>query len=236
MHVGVDIGGTFTDFVFHENGKLRIHKRSSTPQNPALAMLQGLRTIAGETLQTLQQVSHGSTVATNAILERKGAKIALITTQGFRDVLFIGRQNRPQLYALNPQLPAPLVPRERCYDVPERLDFQGEVLQPLDMKALDKVLDDIAAQEVEAVAVCLLFSYMNPAHEQAIRDRIRERGLLEDWQVALSSDVLPEFREYERASTVALEAYVRPIMGRYVQQIAEALPASCHLRIMKSDG
>ena len=236
MHVGVDIGGTFTDFVFHENGTLRIHKRSSTPQNPALAMLEGLRTLAGETLQTLQQVSHGSTVATNAILERKGAKIALITTQGFRDVLFIGRQNRSQLYALNPQLPAPLVPRERCYDVPERLDFRGEVLQPLDIKALDKILDDIAKQKVEAVAVCLLFSYMNPAHEQAIRDRIRERGLLEDWQVALSSDVLPEFREYERASTVALEAYVRPIMGRYVQQIADALPSSCHLRIMKSDG
>ena len=236
MLVGVDIGGTFTDLVFSHEGQLTIHKLPSTPHNPAIAMLAGLNAITHNRVADLERVAHGSTVATNAILERKGAKTALITTQGFRDLLFIGRQNRPDLYALQPQLPPPLIPRDLCYDVPERLDHHGNTLVDLDLSALDRILDEIAEQNVDSIAVCLLYSYVNPAHEQAIRERIVERGILDSWQVALSSDVLPEFREYERASTVALEAYVRPIMGRYITQLETELPDNVGLRIMKSDG
>lgn len=239
MLVGVDIGGTFTDLVLSTEGRLTIHKLPSTPHNPALAMLTGLEAITGMQVEKLTRVAHGSTVATNAILERKGAKTALITTQGFRDILLIGRQNRPVLYALQPQLPPPLIPRALCYEVPERLDFNGTVLTPLDMAALDRILDDIASKDVESVAVCFLYSYINPAHERAVRDRFVQRGLLDEWQIALSSDVLPQFREYERASTVALEAYVRPVMGRYISLLESELRRhnpKIGLRIMKSDG
>jgi N-methylhydantoinase A len=236
MLVGVDIGGTFTDLVLSRNGRLQIHKLLSTPDNPARAMLEGLDTITPGGLSALQQVAHGSTVATNAILERKGAKVALITTQGFRDLLFIGRQNRPDLYALHPTLPAPLIPRDLCYEVPERLDFRGEVLTSLDINVLDSVLDKIAAQKVDAIAVCFLYSFINAQHEEQVRNRILERNLLENWQVVLSVDVLPEFREYERASTIALEAYVRPTMARYITHLENELPPKSSLRIMKSDG
>ena len=233
MLVGVDIGGTFTDLVLSVDGQLKIHKLLSTPHNPAEAMLAGLDAVGAA---AGARISHGSTVATNAILERKGARTALITTQGFRDVLFIGRQNRPVLYALQPQLPPPLIPREWCYEVPERLDYTGQVLTPLDTKALDNMLDEIEAQGIESVAVCFLYSFLNPAHEQAVRDRILERGVLQAWQVSLSCEVLPEFREYERASTVALDAYVRPVMSRYLSRLEEALPAESRLLVMKSDG
>jgi N-methylhydantoinase A len=199
-------------------------------------MIAGLSGLDERGLTAVARVSHGSTVATNAILERKGARTALITTAGFRDILAIGRQNRPQLYALQPQLPPPLIPRRWCYEVPERLDHTGAVLTPLDLDALDDVLDDVAAQRIESVAVCFLYSYVNAAHERAVRARILERGLLGEEQIALSSEVLPEFREYERASTVALEAYVRPVVGRYVGHLQERLPERCLLRIMKSDG
>lgn len=235
MHIGVDIGGTFTDLVLNDNGTLRIHKLLSTPDDPARAMLQGLAALSGD-LHAISQVSHGSTVATNAILERKGAKCAFITTQGFRDMLFIGRQNRPDLYALHPQLPPPLIPRDHCYEVAERLDYSGVVLTPLDLDSLDAVLDQIAAEGIESVAVCFLYSFVNPTHEQAVRARILERGILSEAQIALSSDVLPEFREYERASTVALEAYVRPIISRYLHQLEVSLPDTTTLRVMKSDG
>lgn len=234
MIAGVDIGGTFTDLVLSTSGGLVIHKLLSTPHDPAQAMLAGLDALTGGRLDSLARVAHGSTVATNAILERKGAKIAFIATEGFRDLLFIGRQNRPhdQLYALHPQLPPPLVKRELCFDLPERLDHTGAVLRPLDMDGLDAIIDAITALGVDAVAVCLLYSFVNPTHEQAVSERIRERGFV--WPVALSSDVLPEFREYERASATALEAYVRPVMARYVGSLENALPVP--LRIMKSDG
>lgn len=232
MIAGVDIGGTFTDIVLSSEGRLVIHKLLSTPDDPSRAMLEGLTMITAGGLKALTTVAHGSTVATNAILERKGAKIAFITTEGFRDILLIGRQNRPKLYELHPTLPPLPVPRERCYEVPERLDYTGSVLTPLDLDALDQVIDRIAAQNVEAVAVCLLYSFVDPTHEQMIRKRIQERGYA--WSVALSSDVLPEFREYERASATVLEAYVRPVMARYVNKLQAALP--CPLRIMKSDG
>ncbi|MCC7208882.1 MAG: hydantoinase/oxoprolinase family protein [Anaerolineae bacterium] len=236
MLVGVDTGGTFTDLVLSDGGQLRIHKLLSTPHDPAAAILAGLAAITGGNPAALRDVAHGSTVATNAILERKGARAALITTQGFRDILAIGRQNRPELYALHPVLPPPLIPRERCFDAPERLDHRGHVITPLDLAALDAVIAQLAALKVEAVAVCFLYSYLNPAHERAARDRLVASGLLDESRVALSSDVLPEFREYERASTTALEAYVRPVMSRYLANLERQLPPDSRLRIMKSDG
>lgn len=236
MLVGVDIGGTFTDLVLSVDGRLKIHKLLSTPANPATAMLEGLDIISPDGLSALRQIAHGSTVSTNAILERKGAKVAFITTQGFRDMLFIGRQNRPDLYALHPTIPTPLIPRDLCYEVPERLDYRGDVLHELDLKALDHILDSIEKEDVDAIAVCFLYSFINADHEHIVRERIIERGLVADWQIALSSDVLPEFREYERASTTVLEAYVRPIMSRYVNDLITALPDEATLRIMKSDG
>lgn len=248
MHVGVDIGGTFTDLVRYQDGQLQIHKLLSTPDDPARAMLAGLEAITPGGLAALQQVSHGSTVATNAILERKGARTALLTTLGFRDLLFIGRQNRPDLYTLQPTLPPPLIPRSWCYEVPERLDPAGVVLTPLDVTALDRVLDAMQAEQIESVAVCFLYSYRNPVHEQAVKARMIERGLFTEAQIALSSEVLPEFREYERASTVALDAYVRPVMSRYLSRLETSLHTSSvpsrsgqraavpGLRIMKSDG
>ena len=237
MQAGVDIGGTFTDLVLSDRGRLRIHKLLSTPHNPARSMLEGLEAITPGGTAALTQVAHGSTVATNAILERKGARSALITTAGFRDVLFIGRQERPVLYDLHPTIPPPLIPRQRCYEVPERLDFRGDLLQPLDIDALDTALEQIERDGVDSIAVCLLFSYVNDRHEQIIKQRILERGIVKDeWQIVLSSQVLPEFREYERASTIALEAYVRPVMSGYIGQLEADLPRRTSLRIMKSDG
>ncbi len=233
MLVGVDIGGTFTDLVLSEGGRLRVHKLLSTPHSPADAMLAGLAALG---VRPGARISHGTTVATNTILQRRGARTAFITTQGFRDMLFIGRQNRPDLYALQPTLPAPLIPRRWCYEVPERLDHTGAVLTPLDLDALDRVIDDLAAEGIEAVALCFLYSYANPAHERAARSRILARGALAEWQVSLSSDVLPEFREYERASTTALDAYVRPVMTRYLARLETALPRQSRLLVMKSDG
>ena len=237
MRAGVDIGGTFTDLVLSDGGQLKIHKLLSSPQNPERSMLAGLETITPGGLAALQQVAHGSTVATNAILERKGARAALLTTAGFRDLLFIGRQDRPLLYDIHPSIPPPLIPRERCYEVRERLDHRGKALTKLDLAALDEVLDQVAADKVDAIAVCFLFSYVNPAHERRVKARILERGLVSnEWQVVLSSEALPEFREYERASTISLEAYVRPVMSRYIGELEAALPAETSLRIMKSDG
>ena len=144
MFIGVDIGGTFTDFVFSEDDRLHIHKIPSTPGDPARALLEGLNYFQTRGLSTPQRITHGSTVATNAILERKGARTALITTEGFKDILAIGRQDRPELYALHPQLPPPLIPDLWCYEVTERVNFQGEVIKPLDPHSVEAILDAIA--------------------------------------------------------------------------------------------
>lgn len=236
MRVGVDIGGTFTDIVMSKDGVLTIHKLPTTPQDPSVAMLDGVMSITQDNLHLLDWVAHGTTVATNAILQRNGGRVAFITTHGFRDMLFIGRQNRPDLYALAPTLPTPIIPREACYEVIERLDHTGQVIKPLDSASLNDVLDDLRQHPYDAVAVCLLYSYINPDHERRIAEKIIQKGIFAPHQIILSHQVLSEFREYERASTTALEAYVRPTVQNYIQQLRDKLPAKTPLRIMKSDG
>jgi len=228
--VGVDTGGTFTDFVVLWNGDLRVHKVLSTPGNPAEAILRGLEDlVVGADLGALV---HGSTVATNAVLERKGVRTGLITTAGFRDVLEIGRQTRPKLYSIRVDREPPLVGRELRVEVTERLDERGEVLIPLDSDTVDAAIAALKLAGAESVAVCLLFSFADPAHERTVVAAAREAG----FHVSASSEVLPEFREYERTSTVVLNAYVAPIMDRYLGELQGSLPAGAPLRIMQSNG
>lgn len=226
MIVGVDIGGTFTDFVAIRDGHLIVHKRPSTPDDPSRALLDGLTNMG---LPTSTTVIHGSTVATNAVLEGKGARTALLVTAGFRDLLVIGRQNRPALYDWDALPSAPLVPPELTFEVHERVDAHGRILHPLAPAEIDHLADRLTAAAVESVAVCLLFSFLTPTHEQQIASRLRGR-----WPLSLSSEVLPEFREFERASTTVLNAYVMPVMARYLHRLAEALAGD--LRIMQSSG
>jgi N-methylhydantoinase A len=229
--LGVDTGGTFTDFVWlDENGRIHIHKQLSTPHNPAEAILSGIDHL---TIPPQAEVVHGSTVATNALLERRGARTALLTTAGFTDILAIGRQNRPDLYALVPQKPPPLVPRQWRFGLHERVTAQGEVLLPLNLTDLDPILAQLDAAEIESVAVCLLFSFLYPHHERAIGDYLRQAR--PDLHVSLSSDILPEYREYERTATTVINAYVAPLMARYLARLRQGV-APRHLTIMQSNG
>ncbi len=230
MRIGVDIGGTFTDFVCYDerSGELRRLKLLSTPAAPARAVALGLQQLGRD---EIREVVHGSTVATNAVLERKGATTAFVGTRGFRDLLHIGRQNRADLYDLAPTRPTPLVPEELCFEVEERVAATGEVLQPLEEGSLDRLVTELLAASPESVSVCLLFSFLKPKHERRIGDRLRAHGL----PVSLSTEVLPEFREFERASTTTLNAYVLPLMERYLSQLAESAPGAAW-RVMQSNG
>ncbi|MBO9405754.1 MAG: hydantoinase/oxoprolinase family protein, partial [Thermomicrobium sp.] len=230
VRVGVDTGGTFTDFVVPEGTGFRLHKEPSTPDDPARAIVRGLERLG--VLSALRELLHGSTVATNAILERKGTRTALVTTAGFRDVLEIGRQNRPRLYDLRQTKPPPLVPRALRFEVRERLDERGGVLVPLVDDDLHSVVAELRVAGVESVAVCLLFSFVNPEHEKRVAEFLRARGFL----VSASHEISPEYREYERTSTTVLNAFVAPVMGRYLERLAASLPAGCALDIMQSNG
>lgn len=230
--VGIDVGGTFTDFVILTEGRIQVYKSPTTPDDQSRAMVTGLGEMGALNGDGLEIV-HGTTVATNALLERRGARTALITTAGFKDVIEIGRQNRPHLYALQQQRPPQPVPGDLRFEVTERLDRHGQVLLPLDEAELERTLADLLAAQPESVAVCLLFSYQNPAHERRIAQRLAE--LRPDLLVSLSSDVLPEYREYERTATVVVNAYVRPLVDRYMQRLSSALPGS-GIRIMQSNG
>ncbi|HEX6384322.1 MAG TPA: hydantoinase/oxoprolinase family protein [Anaerolineae bacterium] len=235
MRLGVDTGGTFTDFVWlDEDGRFQIHKQLSTPDDPSQAILAGVAVL---NVPEAAGVVHGSTVATNALLERRGARTALITTAGFADVLAIGRQNRPDLYALVPQKPEPLVPRRWRFEVKERVTAQGEILIPLDKEDLAPILAQIEADQIESVAICLLFSFLRPEHEQEVKQMIEEwrSSLLSTLHLSLSSEILPEYREYERTSTTVINAYVAPLMSRYLSRLAEGLRPR-RLTVMQSNG
>src|SRR3990172_2596276 len=170
MLLGIDIGGTFTDFVLVDDaGRLHLHKRLTTPDDPARSVGEGVRELG---LPADAQVVHGSTIATNALLERRGARTALITTQGFADVLEIGRQNRPDLYALVPHRPPPLVPREWRFEVRERVTADGAILIPLDPQEVAALLPRLPAAGIESIAVCFLFSFLRPEHERLVREML----------------------------------------------------------------
>ena len=228
VRVGVDVGGTFTDFAVATANGLHIFKVSSTPHDPSQAVLEGLRR-AG--IQSDATVVHGSTVATNAVLERKGARTVLVTTAGFRDVLEIARQNRPALYAVEPRKPAPLIERDLRLEVDERVGADGAVRRPLERESLDRLTEEVRELAPEAAAVCLLFSFLRPSHERSVRAALRRAGVR--W-VSISSEVLPEHREYERTSTTAVDAYVAPVMGRYIRRLERAVPGQ--LWIVQSSG
>lgn len=231
--VGIDVGGTFTDFVILQEGEVRIHKAPTTPQDQSRAIVAGLQKMGVLDGVTALEIVHGTTAATNALLERRGARTALLTTAGFADILEIGRQNRPHLYKLHQQRPPQLVPAELRFEVVERLDVDGNVLTPLDEDHLAETLDALLAANPESVAICFLFSYRNPDHERRVADALNQRS--PDLLLSLSSEILPEYREYERTSTVAINAYVRPLVDRYMRRLSAALPGS-QLRIMQSNG
>ena len=222
--IGVDVGGTFTDFHILDtlSTQTTVFKVSSTPDNPALAIVDGLRELERQgvvALDDIRRLCHGTTVATNALIQRRGGRVALITTQGFRDLLEIGRQIRPHLYDLQTDQPEPLVPRERRLEAPERLLATGQVLRPLDASAAQEIAAAVAAAGVDACAVCLLFAFLDPLHERALGAALEAQGI----PVSLSSEVQPEFREYERMSTTVLNAYLTPVMVRYLQTLETSL-------------
>ncbi len=229
--VGVDIGGTFTDFVYFTKDGIHIYKLLSTRADPSVAFLKGL-----DILEVTPEavVSHGTTVATNAVLEHKGAKTALITTEGFRDVLAIGRQTRPKLYSLTfPPRWIP-VPEELRFEVRERIATDGSILIPLNEVQAEQALEEAVGAGAEALAISLLFSFANPVHEQTIKRMALKRGLF----VSVSSEILPEYREFERTSTTVVNAYVSPIMGRYIGNLEKGLKRRGNktLWIMQSSG
>lgn len=232
--VGVDTGGTFTDFVFVKDGRIQLFKVPSTPEDPSLAIKQGLERIGGSA-----EVVHGTTVGTNALLQRRGARTALITTRGFEDVLVIGRQARPELYNLNAVKPPPLVADELRFGVSERVVASGEVIEPLNHSGLPELVEKLKQAEVESVAISLLFSFLRPEHEERIADSLAALGV----PLSISSRILPEYREYERTSTVVINAYLQPLMGRYLSRLVnnqqtkhQATGTELNLRVMQSSG
>jgi N-methylhydantoinase A len=231
VRVGVDTGGTFTDFVFETNGKVEIFKFASTPLDPSLAIAAGLRTISEKTAVPLQsiEVVHGTTVGTNALLERRGARTALITTRGFEDVLVIGRQARPELYNLNAVRPPPLVPDNLRFGVRERVASSGEVIESLAEKELSALVQRLKKAKVDSVAICLLFSFVRPEHEKELSSALSALNI----PLSVSHEILPEYREFERTSTVTINAYLQPLMGTYLKRLATNTP---RLRVMQSSG
>jgi N-methylhydantoinase A len=231
VRVGVDTGGTFTDFVYAANARLEIFKVASTPSDPSLAIAAGLERIAkttGVALKSLEVV-HGTTVGTNALLERRGARTALVTTRGFEDVLAIGRQARPELYNLNAVKPPPLVPDALRFGIGGRVTNSGEVIEALDEAELATTIAQLKQAKVESVAICLLFSFVNPEFEKRLTAAL---SVLEV-PLSVSHQILPEYREFERTSTVTINAYLQPLMGSYLQRLATNTPS---LRVMQSSG
>lgn len=227
--LAVDTGGTFTDLVLLDEGVIRTLKVPSTPDDPSRAVLDGIAEIVDPDRPFF--LLHGSTVATNALLERRGARVVLVTNEGFEDVIEIGRQNRPQLYALVGHRPPPLVAREDRLGIAGRLGPEGEELTVLDPNRLAALPDEIRRHEAESVAVCLLHAYANTAHEDAVAEALADL----DVPVSISSRLLPEFREYERTSTTVLNAYVAPVMDRYLGRLDEESGAD-RVTIMGSNG
>jgi N-methylhydantoinase A len=215
--LGVDVGGTFTDVVILSGGRLTTAKVPSTPSDQSEGVVAGVEAARFDAAD-VAAFAHGMTVATNALLERRGARLALVTTEGFRDVIEIGRQNRPSLYDLTRDRPPALVPRELRFTVRERMGPDGE-LAPLDEDSLARAVEAVRHADVEAVAVCLLFAFLHPEHERRVGEALR--SALDGVHVSLSSEVLPEFREFERFATTAADAYLAPRLSAYLRRLAQ---------------
>ena len=222
MRIGIDTGGTFTDFVLWDGERIRTRKVRSTPDDPSHAIFEGLKGLAAE------EIVHGSTVATNALLEQKGARTAFVTSEGFEDLLVIGRQNRERLYDLFAPSRPRLIPDELTFGLPERVLHDGAVERPLPASSVDQLASELRRRGVESVAVCLLHSYANPAHERQAGRR------LNGFHVSLSHEILPEYREFERASTTVVNAYVTPLMARYLEEFQRKL-GGVRLRVFQSN-
>jgi N-methylhydantoinase A len=239
--VGVDIGGTFTDIVLlGTDGTIHTQKISSSVENYARAIVEGLAEVfrdTGVSADAIEEIRHGTTVASNAILERKGARVGLITTQGFRDILEIRTLRMPRLYDMTWTKPEPLVERYLRQTVAERIDHKGRVEQALDRNDAERAVAALLAEKVEAIAVCLLNSFANPAHELMIRDVIKRKA--PDLPLSVSYEVLPEIKEYERTSTTVINAYVTPIVATYLHAMRKGLDAAgitARLLLMQSNG
>ena len=232
LRVAIDTGGTFTDCVYLADGELQVLKVFSTPANPAQAVLEGLARIgAGKALD----VRHGTTVGTNTMLERKGARVAFVTTAGFEDTIAIGRQTRSKLYDWFVPLPVCLVPRELRFGVPERVSAEGEILRAPTEEELETLVNQVRGSGAEAIAISLLFSFANPETERRVEAALGCLGL----PISTSHRILPEFREYERASTTVVNAYLAPRMQNYLLHLEQSV-ATHHgggrVDVMQSSG
>ncbi|MBS3818131.1 hydantoinase/oxoprolinase family protein [bacterium] len=228
IRVGVDTGGTFTDFVFEKKGEISIDKIPSTPHNPSLSILKGIQKFFPK--ESSLVVIHGTTVTTNALLERKGGRIALITTRGFEDVLTIGRQTRQNLYLLRGEQRTPLLSRSSCFSVDERTTSFANIEKKVSLPELENILERIKKKNIEAVAVCLIHSYTNPNNEQFIHEQLKKERI----PSSISTHLLPEHREYERTAVTAVNAYLIPVMNRYLTDLQKKIPSK-NLRIMQSN-
>lgn len=240
--LGVDIGGTFTDLALLDRQERRLHvgKVLTNYTDLARGVLDGVSDLvssANVRPGQIKRLVHGTTLATNALIQRSGARTALLVTRGFRDLLEMGRESRFDIYDLELELPAPLVPRHLVYEIGERLDQAGAVVAPLDLREVAEVAETLRRDRIEAIAVCFLHAFRNPQHERSVRDALNKA--LPDLAISLSSEVMPDIREYERASTTVANAYVQPAVKRYLRRLSQALEdrdISAALNIMASDG
>src|SRR5215469_5580110 len=226
--VGVDVGGTFTDFCLFNGAtnEMVVHKVPSSPDDPSRAILEGLASAKaqhGIRSEDISHFAHGTTIATNALIQRTGGRVAMITTAGFRDLIEIGRQIRPRIYDLKADAPEPLVRRQLRFEVRERTGPRGEAIVPLTDEEIDRVVELVAASDVDCCAVGLLFSFLNGDHERRIAAALQEQ--LPKLHVSISSEVQPEFREYERFSTTVLNSFLQPRVTGYMRSLKTALAA-----------
>lgn len=240
--IGVDTGGTFTDvaLIAEGTGDILVTKVPSTPHNSAIGVMEGVKQILSENDISADEVSfftHGSTVATNTLLERKGAKTALITTKGFRDILEIGRQTRPDLYNFRARRPKPLIPRDLRWEIDERTNAQGEVVKEFDGSDLTELIEMIKEEDIESLVICLINSFLNKSNEVRLKEILREE--FPDLSITISAEILPEIKEFERTSTVAVNGYVMPKMNFYLRELESSLKdygIESSLYIMQSNG
>jgi len=240
--LSIDVGGTFTDVVIYNEKSQTFHftKIDSNCQDQCISIIEGIKKISqqlGISYNDISYFSHGTTVATNALLERKGAKTALITTGGFRDIFEIGTQRRPDLYDFWAKRPKPPIPRYLIYEIPERALYTGEIIKEIDENIAKKIINELKKNEIDSVAVCFLHSYINPNNELKMKELILKE--IPDIYISLSSEILPEIREYERTCTTAVNAYLMPKVHRYISKLEkqkEALGIREKLHIMQSNG